>query len=134
MDLSQLPPNLVDLLAYAKLSSYADIATLSLVALGTAGALSRGKLWDKADPYNHKWFERPQEVLGQVRSATAETRKIQEKLEQSVSASMPGTNEYTKLTANRTNKQSFSGVHNPAQPKNLLIGLRESVVYASTWM
>lgn len=90
MAVSMLPDALIDFIKYAQPTSYADIATLGLVALGTAGALSRGKLWDR-DPYKHIWYERPQDQDGGSRAASKHTRNIQQKLEESVSLSPAST-------------------------------------------
>src|SRR5690349_22591965 len=46
---------------FSQNSGYDDWVALSLLAVGGAGYLSRGRLWGKPDPYYHKWFERPQE-------------------------------------------------------------------------
>ena len=63
-------------------AAYDDIAALALLALGGAGYLTRGSLWDKPDPYHYKWFERPQESALNGRHIKKETRNIAEKLEE----------------------------------------------------
>jgi NADPH-ferrihemoprotein reductase len=63
-------------------AAYDDIAVLALLALGGAGYLTRGSLWDKPDPYHYKWFERPQESALNGRHIKKETRNIAQKLEE----------------------------------------------------
>lgn len=60
----------------------------SLAALGVLGvtALTRGRLWDKPDPYNHLFFEVPQQKDAAKRSAQKLTRNVAQKLEETVSA------------------------------------------------
>ena len=56
---------------------------LALLAGGIA-YLSRGKLWDKPDPYHQKWFERPQELSGSALPRLEETNDISKKLNELV--------------------------------------------------
>lgn len=79
---SLLPETLQELAQLAKPTSYADIAALGIVALGSAGYLLRGIAWDKPDPYNHLWYERPQLKDGAARNANKETRNIAQKMEE----------------------------------------------------
>lgn len=78
------PQLLIDMLKVASPHSYGDFAALGLVTFVTVGALSRGKLWDKPDPYHHLWFERPQEKDAAGRASAKETRNIAEKMEKDV--------------------------------------------------
>ena len=66
----------------SKGAGYDDFAVLALLALSGAGYLTRGSLWDKPDPYHHKWFERPQESALSGRNIKKETRNIEQKLEE----------------------------------------------------
>jgi len=71
-------PNLVDLARNAPLD---DVALLGLTVAASVGYLSKGRLWNKPDPYHHTWFERPQEKDA-ARNAQKETRDIAQKLEE----------------------------------------------------
>jgi NADPH-ferrihemoprotein reductase len=62
-----------------------DVAVLGILALASAGYWTRGKLWDKPDPYHHLWFQRPQDSDAAARNAKKETRNIAQKLEDAVS-------------------------------------------------
>ncbi len=62
-----------------------DVAVLGIFALFSAGYLTRGRLWDKPDPYHHLWFERPQDSQLGARNLKKETRNIAQKLEEAVS-------------------------------------------------
>jgi NADPH-ferrihemoprotein reductase len=62
-----------------------DIAVLGTLALVSAGYLTKGRLWDKPDPYRHLWYERPQDSELSGRNAKKETRNIAQKLEEAVS-------------------------------------------------
>lgn len=62
--------------------SAADIAALGVLALGSAGYLLRGYTWDKPDPYDYIWYERPQLKNGGALNAKKETRNIAQKLEE----------------------------------------------------
>jgi len=76
-----LPDALLKLSQLAKPTSYADVVAFGLIALGSAGYLLRGIVWDKPDPYHHVWFERPQEKDAASRNAKKETRNIAQKPE-----------------------------------------------------
>jgi NADPH-ferrihemoprotein reductase len=67
----------------SKSSGYDDYFVLALLALGGAGFLTKGSLWDKPDPYHYKWFERPQEDLLSGNTTQHQTRNIAQKLEES---------------------------------------------------
>jgi NADPH-ferrihemoprotein reductase len=82
-----LPESLLEFTQLVKPTSYSDVAALGLLALGSTGYLLRGIAWDKPDPYNHLWYERPQEKDGAGPNVQKETRNIAQKLEESVSTS-----------------------------------------------
>ena len=67
---------------FSKATGYDDYLALALLALGGAGFLTKGSLWDRPDPYHYKWFERPQEALLGGNAAQRETRNIAQKLEE----------------------------------------------------
>ncbi|KAJ9609380.1 hypothetical protein H2200_005707 [Cladophialophora chaetospira] len=61
----------------------ADYLALILAAVLGAAYLSRGSLWDKPDPYNYIYFERPQQQSGVAGSQTLVSRNIAQKLSES---------------------------------------------------
>lgn len=61
-----------------------DLAMMAVLGAASTAYMSRGRLWDKPDPYHYKWFERPQEQMGGMAGAQ-QTRNIKEKLEETVS-------------------------------------------------
>lgn len=63
-------------------AQYDDYLMLLLLAVGGAGYLTRGSLWNKPDPYYYRWFERPQVVAGAGLQTKRETRNIAQKLEE----------------------------------------------------
>ncbi|KAH7064935.1 putative NADPH-cytochrome P450 reductase [Macrophomina phaseolina] len=73
---------LKELSQVAKPQSAADIAALGVLALGSAGYLLRGYTWDKPDPYDYIWYERPQLKNGGALNAKKETRNIAQKLDE----------------------------------------------------
>ncbi|KAK4984719.1 hypothetical protein LTR66_008401 [Elasticomyces elasticus] len=78
-----LPETLLALARVSQPSSYADYAALSIFASASVGYFLRGKAWDRQDPYNHIWYERPQEKEASGRAKIKETRNIAQKLEES---------------------------------------------------
>ncbi|KAG0650096.1 NADPH-cytochrome P450 reductase [Hyphodiscus hymeniophilus] len=54
-----------------------DIAVLLFIALCSAGYFCNGRLWNKPNPYDHLWYERPQ---GTATSTSAATRDISKKM------------------------------------------------------
>lgn len=61
-----------------------DLAMMAVLGAASTAYMSRGRLWDKPDPYQYKWFERPQEqMIG--KAGAQQTRNIMEKLEETVS-------------------------------------------------
>ncbi|KAJ5949043.1 hypothetical protein N7454_000627 [Penicillium verhagenii] len=86
-DLAQMtiaPEILMELQKYTTPTGIADYAALAIIASVSAGYLSRGTLWDKADPHYHLYFERPQLKNGSQSgmNASRETRNIARKLEE----------------------------------------------------
>lgn len=64
-----------------KPSSTADGVAVLLFLLSAFGYLTRGRVWDKPDPYYKVYFERPQLADAQLSSKTAATRNIAQRLE-----------------------------------------------------
>ncbi|KEQ68143.1 hypothetical protein M436DRAFT_86636 [Aureobasidium namibiae CBS 147.97] len=58
-----------------------DLAMMAILGAASTAYMSRGRLWDKPDPYHYKWFERPQEQMG-GKARAQQTRNIMEKLEE----------------------------------------------------
>ena len=84
----------------SKSSGYDDLAVLALLACGGISYLSKGKLWDKPDPYHHLWFERPQERYLEGRQVKKETRNVAQKLEEAVRANITTRYKYAQTTDN----------------------------------
>lgn len=61
--------------------SYDDYLVLPFFFLAAAGYLCRGILWDRPDPYQYKWFERPQQGTRNEIPVHQRSRNIAEKLE-----------------------------------------------------
>ena len=81
-----LPEFMIHVVQLAKPRSILDcIAFLASLLLFSA-YVSRGVVWDKQDPYNYLWYERPQLKDGDVRAIRKQTRNIAEKLEELVSS------------------------------------------------
>lgn len=62
-------------------AGYSDYAVLFFSLLALTGYVTNGKIWNKPDPYLYKFYERPQEALGQG-ARSKETRDIAQKLEE----------------------------------------------------
>ena len=62
-------------------AGYSDYAVLFFSLLALTGYVTNGKIWNKPDPYLYKFYERPQEALGQS-ARSKETRNIAQKLEE----------------------------------------------------
>jgi NADPH-ferrihemoprotein reductase len=82
--LSALPQSLQLISKLLRPTSVADIVALILFASATAAYLLRGIAWDRPDPYQHVYFERPQQQSGPGSNQLQATRNIAEKLEESV--------------------------------------------------
>ncbi|KAJ4300948.1 hypothetical protein N0V90_003037 [Kalmusia sp. IMI 367209] len=63
-----------------KPSSTADGVAVVLFLLSALGFITRGRVWDKPDPYYKVWFERPQLADGASSSKTAATRNVAQRL------------------------------------------------------
>lgn len=64
----------------AKPSSTADGVAIFLFLLSALGYLTHGRVWDKPDPHQGVWFERPQLANGASSGRAAATRDISQKL------------------------------------------------------
>jgi len=64
-----------------KPSTAADSAAIVLFLLSAVGYLTRGRIWDKPDPYYKVYFERPQLTDGDSNSVAGTTRNVAQKLE-----------------------------------------------------
>ncbi|KAL6706844.1 hypothetical protein ACN47E_004987 [Coniothyrium glycines] len=89
LDLSELQSQLHPLLKTisttpflqnVKPSSTADGVAVLLFLLASFGYITRGRLWDKADPNHYVYFERPQVSGGSSGSSAAATRDISQRL------------------------------------------------------
>ncbi|KAL9616756.1 MAG: hypothetical protein Q9160_008413 [Pyrenula sp. 1 TL-2023] len=78
-----LPELLTTLFRGLRPQSHADIVALIIVTLGYLVYVLRGLAWDKPDPYQHLWFQRPQLRDGATLDARKETRDIAQKLSES---------------------------------------------------
>ncbi|KAF2113151.1 NADPH-cytochrome P450 reductase [Lophiotrema nucula] len=78
----QIPPTLHPLLSAVQPSSRADAVAALLFLLSALGYLTRGRLWEKPDPYYHIYFERPQLVDGASAINAASTRNVAQRLEE----------------------------------------------------
>jgi NADPH-ferrihemoprotein reductase len=63
-----------------KPSSTADILALCLSFAIFLGLSTRGRIWDKPDPYYHVYFERPQRSKRDLKGNTSTTRNISQRL------------------------------------------------------
>ncbi|KAF2014874.1 cytochrome P450 reductase 2 [Aaosphaeria arxii CBS 175.79] len=60
-----------------------DRVAVLLFLLSAFGYLSRGRVWDKPDPYHNVWFERPQQEGGNTSHKRTETsRDVSQRLEE----------------------------------------------------
>lgn len=82
-----MPEALVSAVTIAKPQSFADLIALLCFLVAFLGYATRGKLWDKPDPYHHLWFERPQLKNDATHTITKATRNIAQKMEEAVSES-----------------------------------------------
>ncbi|KAL5402929.1 hypothetical protein PMIN06_010185 [Paraphaeosphaeria minitans] len=65
-----------------KPSSVSDGVAAFLFLLSALGYITKGRLWDKPDPYYKVWFERPQLADGGSSNKGAVTRNIVQRLEE----------------------------------------------------
>ncbi|KAK4937544.1 hypothetical protein LTR10_021836 [Elasticomyces elasticus] len=80
LDVSSLPQVGAHLLQLIRPTSAADLIAWVATLITTLTYLSWGVLWDKADPYYHIYFERPQQQAGVNTSGRQAQRNIAEKL------------------------------------------------------
>lgn len=73
-------PQFQPILQGLKPSSTADGVAALLFLLSALGYLTRGRVWDRPDPYYKIWFERPQLQDGAVSNGAHSTRNIAERL------------------------------------------------------
>ncbi|RFU28425.1 hypothetical protein B7463_g7907, partial [Scytalidium lignicola] len=55
-----------------------DVIVLLLIAFCSAGYFSKGGVWNKPNPYNHLWYERPQGIV--TTASRTSTRNISTKM------------------------------------------------------
>lgn len=72
------------LLGQAAPSSFVDALALATISVALSAYALRGYAWDKPNPYQHLWFERPQATDVDGGSGKATTRNIAEKAEELV--------------------------------------------------
>lgn len=97
-----------------KPDTYADIASLALVAASSVAFALRGSAWDKPDPNGAIYFERVQDGQDGLTGAN-ETRNINQRLQELVSLLEDLINYYFADGTSRIEMLSSSGVHNPAR-------------------
>ncbi|OLN89753.1 NADPH-cytochrome P450 reductase 2 [Colletotrichum chlorophyti] len=76
-----LPESTLKLLSQLTPTNAADAAALTAGGLLAAAYVLRGYTWDKPDPYNYIWYERPQQGAG-AGSANKRSKNIAERLEE----------------------------------------------------
>lgn len=115
-----LPAEVAQVLKQLAPSSFADTAALAAVGLVSSAFLLRRYTWDKPDPHEYIFFERPQAKEGFLNKVKT-TRNIVERLEELVSRSetLPGVFPVLTEFRLRIKMQSSSGVPNPAQQRAL---------------
>jgi NADPH-ferrihemoprotein reductase len=79
-----MPYNAHELAELLAPASATDAAALIAVGLASTAYLLRGIAWDRPDPYQHIWFERPQLQDGATTRQPKATRNIAEKLDEAV--------------------------------------------------
>ena len=79
-DISTVPELFKLLSQNLKPKSAADYLALLVATVLGATYLTRGSLWDKPDPYNYVYFERPQQQSGTLGSHASAQRNIAKKL------------------------------------------------------
>ncbi|TDZ31867.1 NADPH--cytochrome P450 reductase [Colletotrichum spinosum] len=75
-----LPESTLKLLSQFAPATVADTAALAAAGLLSAAYVLRGYTWDKADPYDYIWYEKPQQGAGG--SAAKKSKNIAERLEE----------------------------------------------------
>lgn len=113
-----LPAEVAQVLKQLAPSSFADTAALAAVGLVSSAFLLRRYTWDKPDPNEHIFYERPQAKEGFLNKVKT-TRNIAERLEELVSQSETprGVTPVLTRTLTRIKMQSSSGVLNLARQR-----------------
>ncbi|KAF2658340.1 cytochrome P450 reductase 2 [Lophiostoma macrostomum CBS 122681] len=75
-------PSVQPILDNLKPSSPADGVAVFLFLLSALGYLTRGRIWDRPDPYYGKYFERPQLQDGESASRHQASRNVAERLQE----------------------------------------------------
>ncbi|KAH9237050.1 hypothetical protein K456DRAFT_34166 [Colletotrichum gloeosporioides 23] len=75
-----LPESTLKLLSQLAPNTFADTAALAAAGLLSAAYVLRGYTWDKPDPYNYIWYEKPQQGAGG--NAAKKSKNIAERLEE----------------------------------------------------
>ncbi|KAJ0331488.1 hypothetical protein COL922a_011865 [Colletotrichum nupharicola] len=75
-----LPESTLKLLSQLTPNTFADTAALAAAGLLSAAYVLRGYTWDKPDPYNYIWYEKPQQGAGG--NAAKKSKNIAERLEE----------------------------------------------------
>ncbi|KZL71813.1 nadp fad dependent oxidoreductase [Colletotrichum incanum] len=76
-----LPENTLKLISQLTPSTVADTAALAAAGLLSAAYVLRGYAWDKPDPYDYIWYEKPQQGAG-GNAANKRSRNVAERLEE----------------------------------------------------
>jgi hypothetical protein len=71
-------------------ANYADAAALAVIATASVAYTLRKYTWDRPDPYEYIWYERPQ-ANGAKGNAARVTRNIAQRLEELVGRLRPAT-------------------------------------------
>lgn len=81
-----LPEGTLRLINQLAPESLADTAALAAAGLLSAAYVLRGYAWDRPDPYEYIWYEKPQQdAAGGSSAANKKSRNIAERLEELVS-------------------------------------------------
>lgn len=79
-----LPESTLKLLSQLAPGTVADTAALAAAGLLSAAYVLRGYAWDRPDPYNYIWYEKPQQGAD-GNAASKKSKNIAERLEELVS-------------------------------------------------
>lgn len=98
-----LPVNLIDVVEVLRPRTWPDVAALVFVCIVYAGFALRNHTWDKPDPLDYIFYERPQEKDG-GQSANRKTRNIAHRLEELVC--LPAFSHRTYLSADQSPRRT----------------------------